>query len=601
MPRNYKTPAGSVQYKKQDPGLIEKAVEYQKETGKPFRQVAQKFGINYSVLYRHIKKKNVRKIGGQTVLTSAEESLIATNLAKCAEWGYPLDLFDLRLIVKSYLDRGGQVVKRFKNNMPGRDFALSFMKRHEKDLASRLCQNIKRARASVSPEVIDEYFQNLRPTLEGVPHSNIINYDETNLSDDPGKSRLIFKRGCKYPERIMNNSKSSTSIMFAASADGTVLPPYTVYKSVHLYQSWTQGGPPKARYNRTKSGWFDSICFDDWIEELVIPHCKKLVGRKILICDNLSSHLSVQSIKLCAENNIEFVFLPRNSTHLTQPLDIAFFRPLKTAWRQILVDWKKGAGRNDCSVRKDMFPILLKKLITAIDMNSASNVKAGFKKAGIVPIDPNQVLNRLPNNVTTTDQDNLETTLNMNNSFEELLKQMRYNDNNSSTRKRANNKCKVQAGKSVSPEDLSPESEMNPDDPEPLSESPEPLPESPEPLPVNPSNELGFISSDEITPVNCQAEVQIDDWVLVYFDQECSHKTKKRGFICQVIGTADSNTLVGNFLRPKTTRDHKGFIYGFPNVIDKAKFSFSQIVGKLKPPKPYGRGLFLFELNSKDI
>ncbi|KAI5725023.1 hypothetical protein M8J77_010083 [Diaphorina citri] len=234
-------------------------------------------------------------------------------------------------------------------------------------------------------------------------------------------------------------------------------------------------------------------------------------------------------------------------------------------------------------------------------MNSASNVKAGFKKAGIVPVDPNQVLNRLPNNVTTTDQDNLETTLNMNNSFEELLKQMRYNDNNSSTRKRANNKCKVQAGKSVSPEDLSPESEMNPDDPEPLSESPEPLPESPEPLPVHPSNELGFISSDEITPVNCQAEVQIDDWVLVYFDQECSHKTKKRGFICQVIGTADSNTLVGNFLRPKTTRDHKGFIYGFPNVIDKAKFSFSQIVGKLKPPKPYGRGLFLFELNSKDI
>lgn len=493
MPRTYKTPIGSVQYQKHDPELIEKAVEYRNKTGKPFREVAMKFGIHYSVLYKRIKKNTGRKIGGQTVLSSDEESLIVTNLAKCAEWGYPLDLFDLRLIVKSYLDRGGRVVKRFKNNMPGRDFALSFMKRHEKDLASRLCQNIKRARALVSPEVINEYFQNLSTTLEGVPHSNIINYDETNLSDDPGKSRLIFKRGCKYPERIMNNSKSSTSIMFAASGDGTVLPPYTVYKSVHLYQSWTEGGPQNARYNRTKSGWFDSICFDDWIEKLVIPYCKKLLGRKILIGDNLSSHLSVQSIKLCAENNIEFVFLPRNSTHLTQPLDIAFFRPLKTAWRQILVDWKKGVGRNDCSVRKDMFPSLLKKLMVAIDFNSANNVKAGFKKGGIIPVNPNQVVDRLPNNVTTTPLDDSMSSIN--NSFEELLKQMRYNDNNTSIRKRANNKCKVQAGKSVSPEDLSPESEINPDDPEPL-------PESPDPLPVNPSNYVGFISSEQITPVN---------------------------------------------------------------------------------------------------
>lgn len=96
--------------------------------------------------------------------------------------------------------------------------------------------------------------------------------------------------------------------------------------------------------------------------------------------------------------------------------------------------------------------------------------------------------------------------------------------------------------------------------------------------------------------------MKIDDWVLVYFHQESSTKAKKRGFICQVIGSsADSDAWVGNFLRPKSTREHKGFVYGFPNVIDKAKFSLSQVVGKLKPPKPYGRGLFQFQLHSKDI
>ena len=64
-----------------------------------------------------------------------------------------------------------------------------------------------------------------------MPLSNIVNYDETNLSDDPGKRKVIIRRGTKYPERVINSSKSSTSVMFAAAADGTILPPYVVYKA----------------------------------------------------------------------------------------------------------------------------------------------------------------------------------------------------------------------------------------------------------------------------------------------------------------------------------------------------------------------------------
>lgn len=30
---------------------------------------------------------------------------------------------------------------------------------------------------------------------------------------------------------------------------------------------------------------------------------------------------------------------------MTQPLDVAFFHPIKMAWRQILEKWKKGDGR----------------------------------------------------------------------------------------------------------------------------------------------------------------------------------------------------------------------------------------------------------------
>ncbi|KAJ4425340.1 hypothetical protein ANN_27955 [Periplaneta americana] len=140
----------------------------------------------------------------------------------------------------------------------------------------------------------------------------------------------------------MNHSKSSTSVMFAASGSGVLLPCYVVYRSSHLYASRTEGTPRGTRFNRTKSGWFESCCFDDWIRTIIIPHLKALDGKKYIIGDNLSSHLSVESIKARQNHQISCVFLPSNSTNLTQLLDVAFFRPLKVAWRSIILEWKTG-------------------------------------------------------------------------------------------------------------------------------------------------------------------------------------------------------------------------------------------------------------------
>jgi len=81
--------------------------------------------------------------------------------------------------------------------------------------------------------------------------------------------------------------------------------------------------------------------FEDWFTLSFIPFIKNLVGPKVLIGDNLASHLSINVIKLCRINEIKFVLLPPNSTHLCQPLDLAFFRPLKSAWRNVLENGKK--------------------------------------------------------------------------------------------------------------------------------------------------------------------------------------------------------------------------------------------------------------------
>ena len=85
-----------------------------------------------------------------------------------------------------------------------------------------------------------------------MPADNIINYDETNLSDDPGTKKCIFKRGVKYPERVINFSKGNISLLFSGSASGELLPTYVCYKSQHLWDTWCTGGPPQTRYGRSK-------------------------------------------------------------------------------------------------------------------------------------------------------------------------------------------------------------------------------------------------------------------------------------------------------------------------------------------------------------
>ena len=184
-------------------------------------------------------------------------------------YGFPVDMFDLRCIVKAYADRKGMKIRHFKNNMPGTEWALSFLRCHQ-DLTTRFASNIKHKRAEVSPTVIDD-FANLSKELEGVAVGNIWNYDETNLSDNPGQKRVLTKRGCMYPERVMNSTKSSTSLIFCGSADGQLLPPYVVYKAEALWTMWMENGPTDARYNRSRSGWFDNLCFEDWFFSLLLP------------------------------------------------------------------------------------------------------------------------------------------------------------------------------------------------------------------------------------------------------------------------------------------------------------------------------------------
>ena len=103
-----------------------------------------------------------------------------------------MNTYEMSIIVKGYLDRRGVTETRFKENMPGNKWTESFLSRIKDKLTERVCQNLKRSRAKISGEVVADYFDDLGQSL-CVPLRNIVNYDETNLSDDPGRKKVITK------------------------------------------------------------------------------------------------------------------------------------------------------------------------------------------------------------------------------------------------------------------------------------------------------------------------------------------------------------------------------------------------------------------------
>lgn len=147
---------------------------------------------------------------------------------------------------------------------------------------------------------------------------------------------MICRKGTKYEEKIMNTSKSAVSLMFACTTNGQFLP-YVIYKVDCLINSWIMREPISTRYNRTKSRWHNA-------SKTVIEGrlCLTLVNYQMMLqeslSENLCSHHSADVIEVCEPNWICMIFLPPNSTHLLQPLDMI---PMKAAWWKVLTKWKQ--------------------------------------------------------------------------------------------------------------------------------------------------------------------------------------------------------------------------------------------------------------------
>ncbi|CAI6356789.1 unnamed protein product [Macrosiphum euphorbiae] len=192
----YVKKVGGRPYQNYSEETLKKAVMELKTKKITFRDAEKKYRISKSTLQRKVNNKNTMKVGRPNTLSEKDEENLVKGICLSSKWGFPFTSMDIR---------------------------------HKSILSERLAENIKRSRAEINHESIKKYFEHLKNSLAGVSANLIINYDETNITDDPGKAKIITRRGCKHPERILDSSKSSVSVMFAGTASGYLLPPYVCH------------------------------------------------------------------------------------------------------------------------------------------------------------------------------------------------------------------------------------------------------------------------------------------------------------------------------------------------------------------------------------
>ena len=134
--------------------------------------------------------------------------------------------------------------------------------------------------------------------------------------------------------------------------------------------------PTELRYNRSKSEWCDSHSFEYWFTTVFIPSASKLEGVKVIIDDNLSSHFTVNVIKLAAQNNVRFSFCPPQCYTFNATTRRSIFCLTKTSvaqyigWPQNEL-WQKSSNTGQ---------ILLKHKIYGQE-DKSGNLVSGFENA----------------------------------------------------------------------------------------------------------------------------------------------------------------------------------------------------------------------------
>ena len=224
--------------------------------------------------------------------------------------------------------------------------------------------------------------------------SNVYNFDESGFSIGTIQAARVIV-SLKADSRFQANPgrQEWVTVMEAICTDGSAISPVVIFKGEQFNTSWVSNVPvPEGwLFSNNSKGWTNNERGSQWLETCFDPQTREKANGKprVLICDGHGSHITGKFIRYCMDNNIKLLILPPHSSHLTQPLDISVFGPLK---KYLSNQVYRIVGANLAKLTKTEW---LRCYISAReDAFSFHNIESGWSGAGLVPFQPRKVIRR---------------------------------------------------------------------------------------------------------------------------------------------------------------------------------------------------------------
>ncbi len=261
-------------------------------------------------------------------------------------------------------------------------------------------------RNAESLETIKQHFEEFKKdkTSHEVENRDMYNFNEIRFRVGCGRQQKVITKEEKARVFLEDpENRDFISSIECMSGDGSVISNMIILSGKsHLEKFFLHNN----LYGNITMAVSDTGYNNDelslhWLEHFDNNTWKKRKGVwRMLVMNSASSYIHEEFIRLCYSKNILPFRLPPYTTHLLQPLDIVCFQPLKH-YQAEAVDNAVQTGDVEFtrvqflahiqSIRKQAF----KKLI----------VFSSFHKTGLIPFNPQVVLDKLPPLTTNTTSD----------------------------------------------------------------------------------------------------------------------------------------------------------------------------------------------------
>ena len=183
---------------------------------------------------------------------------------------------------------------------------------------------------SVQPEMVASWFETTLPILlSNYKLEDIFNADKFDLFHQclPNKTLHLKSEKCSGGKI----SKIRITGLAAANSVDDKLLMFVIGKSKapRCFKNVTS---LPCRYRSQKKCWMDSTLFEEWVRELDVK-CQKENRKIALIIDNCPAYPTIADL-----SDVKLIFLPPNTTSVSQPMDQGIIKCLKAFYRRRLVN-----------------------------------------------------------------------------------------------------------------------------------------------------------------------------------------------------------------------------------------------------------------------